>query len=59
MRVHEALQFAALKFENEEASTVQSLDFFLKSFDKGSKPFRKILQRNEGKKMENSQFEYG
>jgi hypothetical protein len=50
MRTHEALQFAVLKYGNEEASTVQSLDFFLKSFDKGSKPFRKILQRNEVKK---------
>jgi hypothetical protein len=50
MRIHEALQFAALKLENDEASTVQSLGFFLKSFDRGSKPFRKILQKNEVKK---------
>jgi hypothetical protein len=50
MRLHEALQFAVLKLGNDEASTVQSLDFFLKSFDKGSKPFRKILQREIVKK---------
>jgi hypothetical protein len=50
MRLHEALQFAVLKLGNDEASTVQSLDFFLKSFDKGSKPYRKILQRNTVKK---------
>jgi hypothetical protein len=49
MRLHEALQFA-VKFRNEVPSTVQSLDFFLKSFDKGSKPFRKILHRKDVKK---------
>jgi hypothetical protein len=44
MRVHEALQFAKLKRGNADAGTVQSLDFFIKTFDRGSKPFRRILQ---------------
>jgi hypothetical protein len=46
MRLHEALEFAANKKANEDGNT-QSLEFFLKSFDRGSRPYRKILQLTE------------
>jgi hypothetical protein len=46
MRLHEALEFAKNKKTNDDGSA-QSLDFFLRSFDRGSKPFRKILQYTE------------
>jgi len=47
MRLHEALQFARNKFDKDTSGTTKSLDFFLKSFEKGSKPFRRILQFKE------------
>jgi hypothetical protein len=46
MRLHEALEFAANKKANEDGKS-QSLEFFLKSFDRGSSPYRKILQLTE------------
>jgi hypothetical protein len=51
MRLHEALQFAVDSRRNEEALPSQSLDFFLKSFEKGSKPFRRILRYKENSKL--------
>jgi hypothetical protein len=54
MRLHEALQFAVDKRTNANANLAvkptQSLDFFLKSFERGSKPFRRILQFKERSK---------
>jgi hypothetical protein len=49
MRLHEALQFAKNKFDKNLNGTTKSMDFFLKSFEKGSKPFRRILQHEEVK----------
>jgi hypothetical protein len=46
MRLHEALAFYARQYANNEGPS-QSMIFFLKSFEKGSKPFRRILQYNE------------
>jgi hypothetical protein len=51
MRLHEALQFAVDSRRNDEALPSQSLDFFLKSFEKGSKPFRRILRYKENSKL--------
>jgi hypothetical protein len=51
MRLHEALQFAVDSRRNDEALPSQSLDFFLKSFEKGSKPFRRILCYKENSKL--------
>jgi hypothetical protein len=50
LRIHEALRFYA---ENKDDSAVpaQSLEFFMKSFEKGSKPFRRILQNAEIEKV--------
>jgi len=54
MRLHEALQFAVDRRTNVNANTatkpIQSLDFFLKSFERGSKPFRRILKYKERSK---------
>jgi hypothetical protein len=46
MRLHEALEFAANKKANEDGKS-QSMGFFLKSFDRGSRQYRKILQLTE------------
>jgi hypothetical protein len=46
MRLHEALRFYSRQYENNDGPA-QSLQFFIKSFDKGSKPFRRILQHAE------------
>jgi len=46
MRLHEALDFYARQYANNVGPS-QSVAFFLKSFEKGSKPFRRILQHNE------------
>jgi hypothetical protein len=51
MRLHEALQLFAGRIRNEIAVAPQSLEMFLKSFNKGSKPFRKILQYEENKSL--------
>jgi hypothetical protein len=41
MRLHEALAFYSRQYDNNEGPS-QSLQFFIKTFDKGSKPFRRI-----------------
>jgi hypothetical protein len=51
MRLHEALQYAVETRRNDEAFPSQSLDFFLKSFEKRSKPFRGILRYKENSKL--------
>jgi hypothetical protein len=43
MRLHEALEFFVANRRENETLPTQSLDFFLRSFEKGSKPFRGIL----------------
>jgi hypothetical protein len=56
MRIHESLEFSVRKIRDEMANAdpvpPQSLDFFIKSFVKGSKPFRRILQHGELKKLQ-------
>jgi len=47
MRVHGALQFYKNKIGVTEPAPEQSLEFFLRSFKKGSKPFRRILEYRE------------
>jgi hypothetical protein len=51
MRLHEALQLANER-HNDEEKPVQSMEFFIKSFTKGSKPFRRILNDSEFKKLQ-------
>jgi hypothetical protein len=46
MRLHEALAFYSRQYANN-AGPSQSLQFYLKTFDRGSKPFRRILQHAE------------
>jgi hypothetical protein len=55
MRLHEALEFAASKKREDDIKPTQSIDFFLRNFERGSKPFRRILQHKEIKrwKIEN------
>jgi len=43
LRIHEALRFYS-DTKNDSAVPAQSLEFLMKSFEKGSKPFRRILQ---------------
>jgi hypothetical protein len=52
MRLHEALQYAVDRQANANVVTnpTQSLEFFLKSFERGSKPFHRILQSKERSK---------
>jgi len=50
MRLHEALRYAVDRRANVNEAPTQSLEFFLKSFDRGSKPFRRILQHKEKSK---------
>jgi hypothetical protein len=55
MRIHESLEFSVRKIRDDMANAdpvpPQSLDFFIKSFEKGSKPFRRFLQHGELKKL--------
>jgi hypothetical protein len=51
MRLHEALQFAVDSRRNNDPLPTQSLDFFVKSFEKGSRPFRRILRYKEDRKL--------
>jgi len=55
MRLHEALEFTAAKNRNDDIKPSQSLEFFFRNFDRGSKPFRRILLAKELKrwKVEN------
>ena len=43
MRIHGALRFYKNSRRNAETLPTQSIDFFLKTFQRGSKPFRRIL----------------
>jgi hypothetical protein len=43
MRLYEALQFTVNNRGTDEIKQSQSLEFFIKSFEKGSKPFRRII----------------
>jgi hypothetical protein len=47
MRLHEALEFAASKKRQDDVKPTQSIDFFLRNFERGSKPYRRILQHKE------------
>ncbi len=47
MRLYEALQFTVNSRRDDEIKQSQSLEFFIKSFEKGSKPFRRILNYRE------------
>jgi len=47
MRLHEALEFYKNKKSNEVAGPAVSIKFFMKTFTRGSKPFRRILCFNE------------
>ncbi len=47
MRLHEALEFAASKKREEDVKPTQSIDFFLRNLERGSKPYRCILQHKE------------
>jgi hypothetical protein len=51
MRLHEALEFFVASRRENETLPTQSLDFFLRSFEKGSKPFRKILSFRSKKSL--------
>jgi hypothetical protein len=51
MRVHEALQFYVNSRKNYEESPAVSLEFFIKSFNRGSKPFRTILRYAENSRL--------
>jgi hypothetical protein len=46
MRLHEALAVYSRQYANN-AGPSQNLHFYLKTFDRGSKPFRRILQHAE------------
>jgi hypothetical protein len=43
MRLHEALEFYKNKKNNDAVGPAVSIEFFMKTFTRGSKPFRKIL----------------
>jgi hypothetical protein len=47
MRLHEALEFANSKKRDDDIKPTQSIDFFLWNFERGSKPYRRILQHKE------------
>jgi hypothetical protein len=47
MRLYEALQFTVNSRRDDEIKQSQSLEFSIKSFEKGSKPFRRILNYRE------------
>jgi hypothetical protein len=51
MRIHEALQFTKDSRREGDRKPAQSFEFFLKSFDKGSKPYRRILRFKENSKL--------
>jgi len=52
MRIHEALQFYKNSRRGNEPKLSQSLDWFLKSFEKGSKPYRRILETRENSNLD-------
>ncbi len=51
MRLHEALGVTVNNKRDEEVKPTMSLEFFVKSFERGSKPFRRILCHNNLKKL--------
>ncbi len=51
MRLHEALQFYVNSRKNDEQTFAVSLEFFIKSFNRGSKPFRTILRYAENSRL--------
>jgi hypothetical protein len=55
MRIHESLQFYVAKHATRPAAPAVSMDFFLKTFEKGSRSFRNVLVQNniKGLKIEN------
>jgi hypothetical protein len=56
MRIHEALQFYKNTRGNVEPAPEQSVKFFLKTFTRGSGPYRRILEygTNSKEKIENN-----
>jgi hypothetical protein len=44
MRLHEAFQFYLDSRRNDEPAPEQSSAFFMKTFTKGSRPYRRILE---------------
>jgi hypothetical protein len=52
MRLHEALQFAVDSKRNADTDLSLSIEYFFKSFDRGSKPFRRILQHEAVRKCD-------
>jgi hypothetical protein len=44
MRIHEALQFYVLSRRNDDPEPEQSIKFFLRTFSRGSRSFRRILE---------------
>lgn len=51
MRLHESLQFYKDKKRDDNPGPSVSLEFFLKTFTKGSKPFRHVLKFGEFSKL--------
>jgi hypothetical protein len=51
MRIHEALQFYVLSRRNDEPSPDQSVATFIKSFSRGSGPYRRIIESSEVNKI--------
>jgi hypothetical protein len=55
MRIHESLQFYVTNRRDDEPVPDQSVGFFLKTFTKGSRPYRRILEYNINSKESLSQ----
>ena len=51
MRVHQALQFYSNKYDKAQLSPAVGLDFFLKTFCRGSRPYRRILESQQNSKL--------
>jgi hypothetical protein len=51
MRLHEALEFYKNKKNNDAVGPAVSIEFFMKTFTLGSKPFRKILCHSDASKQ--------
>jgi hypothetical protein len=54
MRINGSLQFSTIRQREREreATAPQSLEFFLKSLEKGSKPFSRVLQNAEIERLD-------
>jgi hypothetical protein len=55
MRIHESLQFYVLSRRNDEPSPDQSVAMFIKSFSRGSGPYRRILEYSDVQKIKLSE----